>query len=188
MDERGLSCKDERIDSDNIFWAAGTTARPAAQWIGARSAKNGAIEINADCSVPGLNGVYAIGDCTSQTGSDGKPLPGLGAVAKQQGEYLGRLLAAKASGRALPKAFHYKDMGTMAIVGRYRAVARFPFGSVTGPIAWLLWSLVHLLLLMDFRSRGAVYFSWCWSWLTYGRGARLITSTPDRQAPAEHRD
>ena len=132
--------------------------------------------MGANCAVPGHQDVYAIGDCASQLGTDGKPLPGLGAVAKQQGEYLGAMLAKQIKGDPAAKAFVYHDLGTMAIVGRYRAVAKLPFASFTGPLAWLMWSLVHLILLMDFRSRAAVYWSWFWSWLTYGRGARLITN------------
>ena len=186
IDERGLTASDVRIDSENIFWAAGTKARPAAEWIGAKASRNGAIEVHDDCSIPGHEDIYAIGDCACQVGVDGKPLPGLAAVAKQQGKFLAKLLAARVKGVRPAARFIYKDFGTMAIVGRYRAVARLPIGSVSGPIAWLLWSLVHLILLMDFRSRLAVYFNWCWSWLTYGRGARLImapSSRPRRSTP-----
>jgi NADH dehydrogenase len=187
LDEVGLSAGSDRIDAANVFWAAGTRARPAADWLGADAAHNGAIYVGPDCSVPGHDGVFAIGDCASQLGTDGKPLPGLGAVAKQQGEYLGALIAGKLKGQTNPKPFRYKDLGTMAIVGRYRAVAKLPFTSFTGPLAWVMWSLVHLILLMDFRSRAAVYWSWCWSWLTYGRGARLIINLQHFKPPPDDR-
>jgi NADH dehydrogenase len=176
LDEDGLTAGDERILAASVFWAAGTRSRPAAEWLGVDAARNGAINVAPDCSVPGFDGVFAIGDCASQLAANGKPLPGLGAVAKQQGQYLGKLIAKRLRGDPSVGPFRYRDLGTMAIVGRYRAVAKLPIGSFTGPLAWVMWSLVHLILLMDFRSRAAVYWSWFWSWLTYGRGARLITN------------
>jgi NADH dehydrogenase len=178
IDARGLTAGDERIEAANIFWAAGTAARPAAQWLGAAAARNGAVKIAADCTVPGYDNIFAIGDVASQPDATGQPLPGLAAVAKQQGAYVGKLVAARLKGKPPPPPFRYRDLGTMAVIGRSRAVARFPRMSFTGTAAWLLWSLVHLLLLTDFRSRLAVYFNWTWSWFTYGRGARLITDLP----------
>ena len=188
IDSHGLSAGGVRVESATILWCAGTQARPAAQWLGARAAKNGAVEVGADCSVPGFAGIYAIGDVSSQAGADGKPLPGLGAVAKQQGAYVGGLIAKVLAGQAKPAAFAYRNLGTMAVIGRSRAVADFGRVRLTGWLAWLSWSMVHLLLLVDMRSRLAVYLNWSWSWLTYGRGARLITGRDSAAAlrhPAE---
>ena len=178
VDAQGLDAGGRRFDAANVFWAAGTRARPSAAWIGAEAAPNGSITVNPDFTVPGFHNIYAIGDVASYPAPDGHPLPGLAAVAKQEGAYLGKLLLAKLSGRDAVKPFRYKDLGTMAVIGRYRAVARFPKFTLTGIPAWLIWSAVHLLLLMNFRSRTAVYLNWMWSWLTNSRGARLITELP----------
>ncbi len=191
IDPQGLSAGSERIDCGTIIWAAGTAARPAARWLGVSTARDGCIRIDARCAVEGMSDVFAIGDVTVQQDQHGRRLPALAAVAKQQGRYLGRLLRARVNGRTDPPApFRYRDFGTLAVIGRRRAVAKLPFASFTGTIAWLLWSLVHLMLLTDFRSRLAVYANWTWSWLTYGRGARLVAALPASlfKPPEIHRD
>lgn len=179
VDARGLTAGGERYETANIFWAAGTKARPAAEWIGAEAARNGAVKVNPDCSVPGVDGVYVIGDASSHPGADGRPLPGLAAVAKQQGHYVGKLLKARLRGRSAPPAFKYVNLGTMAMIGRYRAIAHFPLMKVLGFPAWLLWGLVHLMLLTDMRSRVSVYFNWCTVVFAHSRGARLLTRIPE---------
>jgi NADH dehydrogenase len=189
IDEQGLMAGEERIETATIVWAAGTEAQPAARWLGARTAHNGCILVGADCRVAGFDNVYAIGDAAMLPGSNGRALPALAAVAKQQGRYLGELLRARLAGKPAPPAFRYRDLGTLAVIGRYRAVAQLPLLNLRGTLAWLLWSLVHLVLLMNFRSRLAVYWNWCWSWLNDGRGARLITELPTllRIAPSSSR-
>ena len=175
MDDQGIVLGEERIRAANVLWCAGTQARPAAQWLGAEAARNGAVRVLPDCSVPGHPNIFAIGDVASHDSGDGKPLPGLAPVAKQQGKYVGRLLAARVAGKAPPPAFRYRNLGTMAIIGRSRAIADFGRFQLKGFPAWLAWSLVHLMLLVDFRSRVMVYMNWSWAWFTYGRGARLLT-------------
>jgi NADH:ubiquinone reductase (H+-translocating) len=177
IDEKGLTVGETRIETPNIIWCAGVKARPAADWLGANAARNGAVRVAADCSVPGWPGVFAVGDVSSLETS-GAPLPGLAAVAKQQGHYVGLLLKARIGGKPAPPPFRYRDLGTLAIIGRSRAVAHFGRIDLTGFIAWLAWSLIHLMLLVDFHSRLMVYANWSWAWFTYGRGARLLTSLP----------
>jgi NADH dehydrogenase len=180
IDAEGLMVGETRIDTPNVIWCAGTAARPAARWLGLdlapdAVARNGAIRVRPDCSVPGRPEIFAIGDVASLDDASGKPLPGLGAVAKQQGHYVGKTLKARLSGAKTTPPFRYRDLGTMAIIGRSRAIAQFRGGlSITGFIAWLAWSLVHLMLLVDFHSRLMVYVNWSWAWFTYGRGARLL--------------
>jgi NADH dehydrogenase len=181
IDERGLTAGDQRIAAANVFWAAGTAARPAASWLGVQAAHNGGVSISADCRVPGHDRIFAIGDVARMDGADGRPLPGLAAVAKQQGAYVGNLIARRLRGAPPPPPFRYRDLGKLAVIGRSRAVAMFGGVRLTGTLAWLLWSMIHLLLLTDVRSRFAVYLNWTWSWITYGRGARLITDVPARQ-------
>lgn len=175
---QGLVLGGTPIAAANVLWCAGTQARPAAQWLGAAAARNGSVVVEPDCSVPGHPNIHAIGDVSScMDAATGKPLPGLAPVAKQQGAYVARVLAARLKGEPAPGPFRYRDLGTMAVIGRSRAVADFGWLRVTGFLAWLAWSLVHLMLLVDFRSRLTVYVNWSWAWFTYGRGARLLTSS-----------
>lgn len=174
---QGLVLGGTPIPAANVLWCAGTQARPAARWLGAEAARNGSIVVAPDCSVPGHPNIYAIGDVAScMDKTSGKPLPGLAPVAKQQGAYVARVLSARLKGEPAPGPFRYRDLGTMAVIGRSRAVADFGWLRTTGFIAWLAWSLVHLMLLVDFRSRLTVYVNWSWAWFTYGRGARLLTT------------
>jgi NADH:ubiquinone reductase (H+-translocating) len=184
IDERGLLVGNTRIDASLILWCAGTAARPAARWIGASAARNGAVQVAADCSVPAWPEIFAIGDVASYSSGRSGPLPGLAPVAKQQGYYVGGLLKAHIQGKPVPGPFRYRDWGTMAVIGRSHAIADFGRFRLTGFLAWLTWSLVHLMLLVDFRSRVIVYWNWSWAFFTYGRGARLLTGDVHMQHTA----
>jgi NADH dehydrogenase len=127
-----------------------------------------------DLSVPGHPNIFVIGDAAAATGPDGKPLPGVAPVAKQQGHYVASLLAERVQGRTLP-GFRYRDFGSMATIGRKRAVAQIGTFKVSGLVAWLLWSLAHIYFLIGFRNRLAVAMNWCWNYVTFQRGTRLIT-------------
>jgi NADH dehydrogenase len=175
MDSAALIIGEERIEAGGILWCAGTVARPAARWLDTEAARNGAVKVRDNCSVPGHPEIFAIGDVASHANGSGKPLPGLAPVAKQQGRYVAAVLKARLAGRADLAPFRYRDFGTIAVIGRSRAVADFGWIRLTGFLAWLTWSLVHLLLLVDLRSRLTVYLNWTWAWFTYGRGARLLT-------------
>jgi NADH dehydrogenase len=177
-----VSIGGEWIDTMNVFWCAGTQARPAAQWLAVPAARNGAVRVLEDCSVPGHPNIFAIGDVASYQSAGSKPLPGLAAVAKQQGRYVGRLLHARITGsNSVTLPFRYRDYGSLAVIGRSRAVAEIFGHKLKGRLAWVIWSLVHLMLLVDFRSRLSVYLNWTWGWFTYGRGARLLTGTDIKQ-------
>ncbi len=181
IDQSGVSASGARIESANVFWCAGTEARPAARWLGADAARNGAVRVRADCSVPGHPEIFVIGDVASLAGRDGKPLPGLAAVAVQHGKYVAGVIARRVAGRPAPGPFRYRDFGALAVIGRSRAVADLGRIRLRGFPAWLFWCLVHLFLLAGFRNRIVVYVNWSWSWFTYGRGARLITGLPPRE-------
>lgn len=185
IDASGLMIGPHRVETSNILWCAGTAARPAAKWLNADAARNGAVKVMPDCSVPGHPEIFVIGDVASFDPGTGRPLPGLAPVAKQQGHYVGHLIKTIVEGKPRPGPFRYRDLGTLAVIGRSRAVANFGRVRLTGYIAWLAWSLIHLMLLVDFRSRVAVYINWSWAWFTYGRGARLLTRrTHHVRAPA----
>ncbi|MCW2286197.1 NADH dehydrogenase [Rhodoblastus acidophilus] len=178
IDAGSIQIGAERLQSSVVVWCAGTAAHPASKWLGATAASNGAVRVGPDCALPGRPEIFVIGDVASFDGADGRPLPGLAPVAKQQGLFVGRLLRARIDGRPGPKRFRYRDYGMMAIIGRSRAVAQLFGLRMSGFVAWLAWSLIHLMLLVDFRSRLTVYVNWSWAWFTYGRGARLLTHAP----------
>ena len=170
----GVSLGRERLQTRTIVWAAGVKASPAGEWLGAESDRAGRVKVKADLSVPGHPNVFVIGDVAAATGPDGKPLPGIAPVAKQQGCYVANLLRARAEGIPVP-AFCYRDYGAMATIGRKRAVAQLGAFKASGPVAWLLWSLAHIYFLIGFRNRLAVATNWCWNYITFQRGTRLIT-------------
>jgi NADH dehydrogenase len=170
----GVSLGRERLQTRTIVWAAGVKASPAGEWLGAESDRAGRVKVKADLSVPGHPNVFVIGDAAAATGLDGKPLPGIAPVAKQQGRYVANLLKSRAEGISVP-AFCYRDFGAMATIGRKCAVAQIGAFKAAGPVAWLLWSLAHIYFLIGFSNRLAVATSWCWNYVTFQRGTRLIT-------------
>jgi NADH:ubiquinone reductase (H+-translocating) len=170
----GVSLGRERLQTRTIVWAAGVKASPAAEWLAVDRDRAGRVIVQADLSVPGHPNIFVIGDTAAAVGSDGKLLPGIAPVAKQQGWYVARLLRARAQGKTLP-AFHYRDLGSMATIGRKRAVAQLRALKVSGLPAWLLWSLAHIYFLIGFRNRLAVAMNWGWNYVTFQRGTRLIT-------------
>jgi NADH dehydrogenase len=174
VDATGITAAGQRIETATVLWAAGVAATPAASWLGVKPGPHGAVPVEPDLSVSGHPEIFAIGDVMSRD-QDGKPLPGLATVAKQQGRYVGDLIARRLAGKAAPAPFRYRDLGSLAIIGRSAAVADFGWLRLKGLPAWLTWGGVHLLLLMGTRNRAVVYVTWIWSWLTWGRGARLIT-------------
>ncbi len=178
LDRQGVLAGDERIVAAFVFWAAGTAATPVARWLGIAGDRRGLVAVEPDCSLPGHPEIFVVGDAAALDGPDNKPLPGLGSVAKQQGRHVGRVIAARLRGRPSPGPFRYTDWGQLAVIGRSSAVADFGRIRLTGLPAWLVWSAVHLLLLVSAQNRIAVYVNWVSAWLTYSRGARVITVPP----------
>jgi len=170
----GVSLGPERLQTRTIVWAAGVKASPAAEWLNAERDRAGRVKVQSDLSVPGRPNIFVIGDVAAATGPDGQPLPGVAPVAKQQGWYVANLLVARAEGKTLP-AFRYRDLGSMATIGRKRAVAQLGALKISGFPAWLLWSLAHIYFLIGFRNRLTVAMNWGWNYLTFQRGTRLIT-------------
>jgi NADH:quinone reductase (non-electrogenic) len=173
-DHASVSIGKERIETRTIIWAAGVKASPVAEWLAVARDGVGRVTVGPDLSVPGHPDIFVIGDAATALGADGKPLPGVAPVAKQQGYYVARLLIARAGGKTLPP-FRYRDVGSLATIGRKRAVAQFGALKVSGFVAWLLWSVAHIYFLIGFRNRVAVALHWLWSYVTFQRGTRLIT-------------
>ncbi len=167
----GVSLGERRIDSESIVWAAGVAASPAAKWIGAEHDRAGRIKVGPDLSVPGHAEIFAIGD----TAAPPVPVPGMAPAAKQMGRYVGELIRARLEGGAAPKPFVYRHAGNLTTIGRKSAVVKLSRLELTGFIGWLFWGVAHIYFLIGIRNRFVVAITWLWSFLTYQRGARLIT-------------
>lgn len=174
-DATGVKHRDERIAARTIVWAAGVQASPAAKWLKCEKDRAGRAVVADDLSVPGHPDIFVVGDTASVKDAQGNMVPGIAPAAKQMGAHVGAVLAARLRGKAGPGAFRYRHAGSLATIGRSAAVADFGWIKLTGRIAWWLWGVAHIYFLIDFRSRLVVGLQWLWSYLTYRRGARLIT-------------
>ncbi len=169
----------EELAAHTLVWAAGVKANPIGEALGLRTGRGGRIEVGPHLEVVDHLGVWAIGDVAAivdPEAGQGTLLPQLAPVAIQSGRHVARQICCRAAGSAVPTApFHYRDKGTMATIGRSRAVAELPFGiKLRGFPAWLAWLGLHLVMLAGFRNRISVFANWAWNWLTYDRGPRLI--------------
>jgi NADH dehydrogenase len=176
-DARGVDLEHGRIDAGSVVWAAGVMASPAADWLAANHDRAGRITVGPDLSLPGHENIFVIGDTAAVIDAAGHPVPGLAAAAKQMGIYVGRLIATRLSGRTLPP-FRYKNLGLLATVGRRSAVVELGPIQLQGFVGWLFWSVVHIYFLIGLRNRLVVAVTWLWSYITFQRGARLITEVP----------
>lgn len=179
IDDDGVNYGDERIDSKTVLWCAGVQASSASKWLKVEAAtRAGHVAVNKDCKVvaEGLENVFVVGDTSYYPHTkSGSPLPGVAPVAKQQGEFVGKYLKAELQGKKLPK-FKYRDYGNLATIGRHAAIADFGMLKMTGAFGWLLWAIVHIYFLIGFRQRLLVTINWVWQYVTFKRGARLITN------------
>lgn len=174
VDERGVLVGEERVLAHTVLWAAGVAGVRLARTLGVPLDRAGRVIVGPDLSIPGHPEVTVIGDLASFSHTpDGKPLPGVAQVALQGGRLVAKNIAAELEGRA-PEPFRYKDLGSMATVGRSRAVAWIGRLQMGGVLAWLLWLFVHLMALVSFRNRVVVLTQWAWSYTTWQRNARLI--------------
>ena len=174
IDAGSVTAGGERLETRTVLWGAGVAASPAARWLGTPADRAGRVIVGPDLSVPGMADVFVIGDTAHAERADGKPLPGVAPVAKQQGAYVARVISARVAGRPAPEAFTYRDFGNLATLGRKAAVVAFGDVRFTGFPAWLLWSVAHVYFLIGNRSRLAVAINWLWAYLTFERGSRLI--------------
>jgi NADH dehydrogenase len=174
LDAAGVSIGTERIEARTVIWGAGVMASPAGQWIDTETDRAGRAKVADDLSVPGHPDIFVIGDTAAIDGTNGHPLPGVAPVAKQQGQYVARLLLARQKGETVPP-FRYRDFGSLATIGRKRAVVQMGRLKLTGFVAWVLWSVAHIYFLIGFRNRLIVATNWLWNYLTFQRGTRLIT-------------
>ena len=178
IDETGVVAGGERIEANVVIWSAGVRATPVGRWLGVETDRRGRVDVAPDLSVPGDPHVFVIGDAACAIGKDGSPLPGLAAVAKQQGTYVGRRIADLAKTRDPKASFRYRNWGTLATMGRASAVANFRRVHLRGFGAWMVWVAVHIWYLIAFRNRMRVLINWTWQYLAFSPGARLITGIP----------
>jgi NADH dehydrogenase len=169
----------ETLRADNVIWGAGVGGAPIARKLGVELDRAGRIKVLPDCSVPGHPEVFALGDMAALTDANGVVVPGVAQGAMQMGRHAARLIADEVKGGKLApvgrKAFVYIDKGSMATIGRSAAVAVIKNTNLSGFPAWIAWLAVHLLFLVGFRNKFSVLLQWIYSYLTYKRGARIIT-------------
>jgi NADH dehydrogenase len=172
---------DERIPAPVILWAAGVAASPLGRKLGVPIDRAGRVLVQPDLSIPGHPEVFVVGDLAALNDKNGKMLPGVAPVAIQQGNWVADTIARDLENQPR-RNFRYHDKGSLATIGRAAAVAQFGKSGkfhLSGYFAWLAWLFIHILFLIGFRNRLIVMIQWAWSYLTYERGARLITGSDE---------
>ncbi|MBA2413407.1 MAG: FAD-dependent oxidoreductase, partial [Burkholderiaceae bacterium] len=174
LTEQGLEVNGEFIACRVKVWAAGNTASALGKTLGVPLDRPGRVVVNEDLTIPDHPEVQVIGDLAHFEHQKGKLLPGVSPVAMQQGRHAARNILAMIDGRK-PLRFWYWDKGSMATIGRNKAVADLNFVHISGFPAWLAWLFIHIIFLVGFRNRVAVLMQWAWAYFTFNKGARLIT-------------
>ncbi len=172
-----------RIDADTVLWAAGVAASPLLTTLGVALDRAGRVVVEPDLSVPGYPEVFVVGDAAAFE-QEGRMLPGVAQVAMQGAAHAARTIAARVRGGPAPGTFRYRDLGSMAIVGRGAAIADLGWAKFSGPLAWFVWLFLHIFMLIGFRNRLAVMLQWAVAYVTFQRSARLITGQGDRGGEA----
>jgi NADH dehydrogenase len=183
IDATGVTFKrgdsSETLAAKTVLWAGGVTATPFARKVAERTKsetdRNGRIKVNSDLAVPNFPDIFIIGDLAHAVDENGAPLPGVAQVAMQGGAYAAKVIRARLEGKQAPPPFHYFNKGEMAVIGRAAAVANIFGVHVSGLLAWLMWLFIHLIYIVEFQSRIMVFVQWGFEYLTFSRGARLIT-------------
>lgn len=179
----------ETIRAGTILWAAGVSAAPLAKGLGVETDRAGRLKVLPDLSLPGHPEAFAVGDIVALTDVNGVAVPGVAQGALQMATHVARLLTQELREGPRPAAdragFAYRDKGSMATIGRSAAVALIGRKKLTGYPAWLAWSIVHLMFLIGFRNKVSVFIQWIYAYLTYRRGARIITGHPESADPAQ---
>ncbi|MEH1914242.1 NAD(P)/FAD-dependent oxidoreductase [Nostoc sp.] len=166
------------ITSKTILWAAGVQGSPMGKAL-AKSTdvecdRSGRVIVEPDLSIKGYKNIFVVGDLSNFSHQNGKPLPGVAPVAKQQGEYVAKLIKRRLKGETLPQ-FRYNDVGTLAMIGQNLAVVDLGLVQLKGFIAWLFWLVIHIYFLIEFDTKIVVAIQWGWNYITRNRRSRLIT-------------
>jgi len=174
IDATGVNIGPQRIGARTVVWAAGVAASPLARSLGVPLDRAGRVPVGPHLEIPGRDDAWVIGDLAAVQ-QDGKMVPGVAPAAIQGGKYVAKVIARKVAAQPAPPPFRYFDKGSLATIGRASGVADFGKVRITGFFAWVAWSLIHVMFLIGFRNRFLVMFQWAWQYLTFQRGARLIT-------------
>lgn len=183
IDAEGLTYKQNdqtvRLPARSVLWSGGVTATQFGKLVAERTHadtdRTGKIKVQPDLTIPGHPEIFVVGDLALVTGKDGKPVPGVAPPAMQEGRYAAKVIEARLRGDAPPAPFHYFDKGDMAVIGRAAAVANVFGLHVAGFLAWFIWLFIHLMYIVKFQSRLQIFIQWGFEYLTFSRGARLIT-------------
>lgn len=187
IDNDGVTLGERHIAAKTIIWTAGVAASPAGQWLHADVDRAGRVKVDEHLALPEHPNVFVIGD-TASVIQNGKPLPGVAPVAMQEGRYVAKYIQANVTHKGQPVTFHYVNKGNLATVGRSFGIADFGFIRLYGFLGWILWLAVHIVFLIGFRNRALVMFQWAWAYLTFQRGARLITFDRGQLVKQEHEE
>jgi NADH dehydrogenase len=180
--EWGVKLGDQTVHAKTVIWAAGVQPSSLAKTLGSPLDQVGRVKIEQDLSLPGHPEVFVLGDMAHFPTADGHGLPGLAPVAMQEGTHAAQNILATIRGR--PRTpFRYKDKGTMATIGRRKAVAQVGRLEVSGLLAWFMWLFIHIYYLIGFKNRLFVFLEWMWAYMTFKRGARLILDKEWRSNP-----
>lgn len=174
-DDHGVTIGDEKIASATVIWAAGVVASPASKWLKEKADKSGRVIVKPDLSIERDPDIFVIGDAASVKIEDGTSVPGIAPAAKQQGRFVADIIANRIAGKPAARAFRYRHAGHLATIGRSSAVIEFPRYKMSGWLAWWIWGIAHIYFLVSVPSPLVVSIRWLWEYITYGRGARLIT-------------
>jgi NADH:ubiquinone reductase (H+-translocating) len=174
IDHTGVYVGDEHIPARYVVWAAGVTASPLGKALGVPTDRVGRVVVERDLSVPGYPEIFVVGDLAAQKDEQGNLLPGVAQVAMQGGSHAARNIVRTLRGEPR-KPFRYHDKGNMAVIGRRAALLDSRYAKMSGWLAWMAWLFIHIVSLIGFRNRASVFVQWAWNYLTWQRGARLIT-------------
>lgn len=177
-----VSFGEHRVEARTIIWAAGVRASPAAEWLGVPADRNGRIIVAPDLSVPGHPEIFAVGDTITVNAPDGSPVPGIAPAAKQQGAHVAETIRRRLAGKDAQPPFRYHHEGSLAQIGKRKAVIDFGWLKLRGALAWWLWGIAHIYFLVGVRSRLGVALNWLWIYTRNQRSARLITQDRDKTA------
>jgi NADH dehydrogenase len=176
-DATSVTAGGQRIGTATAIWAAGVEASPVARWLDVPAKPNGTVAVMPNLSAPGLPHVFVIGDAAYVVDDTGRRVPGIAPAAKQQGRYVAEQIRRELAGKPAQKPFRYRHAGNLATIGRQAAVIDAPHFRLKGWLAWWIWGIAHIYFLIGMRSPLLISIHWLWEYLTYGRGARLITGT-----------
>jgi NADH dehydrogenase len=184
IDETHVHFRSKSLPASVVLWAAGVSASPLGKSLGAPTDRAGRVQVQPDLTIPGHPEVFVVGDLASILQQNGKPVPGVAPSAIQMGRFAAATIIGDLHGKPR-EAFHYNDKGSLATIGRSAAIAEVKGFKMSGFTAWLTWLLVHVLFLIGFRNRIQVLWEWFWAYITFSRGARLITGQSRSIVPIE---